>query len=97
MAATLTSSSVPTVKIDSPADQSQVAGVVQITGSASDPSSVNGVEFYVDWALQTTASGDSFSFAWDTSTASAGQHTITAMAYNSEGIRACYGVTLNVP
>jgi hypothetical protein len=97
MAATLNSSSVPTVEIDSPADQSEVTGVVQITGTASDPSSVNRVEFYVDWALQTTTSSDPFSFPWDTSTASAGQHKITAMAYNSEGIRACYGVTLNVP
>ena len=87
----------PTVAITSPADQSTVSGVVDITGTASDATSVSKVEFYVDWVLQSTTSSDSFSFAWNTNTLQAGQHTIAAMAYNSEGIRSCFGVTLNVP
>jgi len=89
--------SAPTVVITSPADQSTVSGVVDITGTASDATSVSKVEFYVDWALQSTTSSDSFSFAWNTNTLQAGQHTVAAMAYNSEGIRSCFGVTLNVP
>jgi hypothetical protein len=89
--------SAPTVAITSPADQSTVSGVVEITGTATDATSVSKVEFYVDWALQSTTSSDSFSFAWNTNTLQAGQHTVAAMAYNSEGIRSCFGVTLNVP
>jgi parallel beta-helix repeat protein len=89
--------SAPAVVITSPADQSTVSGVVDITGTASDATSVSKVEFYVDWALQSTTSGDSFSFAWNTNTLQAGEHTVAAMAYNSEGIRSCFGVTLNVP
>jgi hypothetical protein len=89
--------SAPTVVITSPADQSTVSGVVDITGTASDATSVSKVEFYVDWALQSATSSDSFSFAWNTNTLQAGQHTVAAMAYNSEGIRSCFGVTLNVP
>jgi len=96
-AGTLSTSSFPTVVIDSPADQSTVSGSVDITGTASDATSVSKVEFYVDWALQSTVNSDSFSFAWSTTGVSAGPHTVAAMAYNSEGIRACYGVTLNVP
>jgi hypothetical protein len=96
MAAAATGVSFPTVTIDSPSDQTTVSGVVNIVGTASDASSISKVEFYVDWALQSTVSGDSFSFAWDTSGASSGPHTVAAMAYNSEGVRACYGVSLNV-
>lgn len=38
-----------------------------------------------------------FNFSWNTSGVSAGPHTVAAMAYNTEGIRACYAVTLRVP
>jgi hypothetical protein len=92
---TLYTSSVPAVTITSPADQSTVSGIVDIAGTASD-SSLSKVEFYVDWTLQSTASSDSFSFAWNTNDITAGSHTIAAMAYNSEGIRSCYALTLNV-
>lgn len=95
-AAALTAGGFPTVVIDSPTDQSAVAGVVNITGSASDTNSVSKVEFYVDWQLQSTVSGESFNFSWNTNAATAGHHIIAAMAYNSEGVRACYGITLNV-
>lgn len=95
-AATATGVSFPTVIIDSPSDQAAVSGVVNITGTASDQNSISKVEFYVDWALQSTVSGDSFSFAWNTTGASTGAHTIAAMAYNSQGVRTCYGLTLNV-
>jgi len=93
---TLYTSKVPTVAITSPSDQSIVSGVVDIKGTASDATSVSKVEFYVDWALQSTTSSDSFSFAWNTNNVKAGQHTVVAMAYNSEGVRSCYGLTLNV-
>ena len=93
---TLYTSTVPTVAITSPADQATVSGIVDIKGTASDPSSISKVQFYVDWDLQSTASGDSFSFAWNANDAKAGQHTIAAMAYSSEGVRSCYAVTLNV-
>jgi len=95
-ATAVTGVSFPTVIIDSPSDQTTVSGVVNITGTASDASSISKVEFYVDWVLESTVSGDSFSFGWNTSDVSSGAHTIAAMAYNSEGVRACYGVTLNV-
>jgi hypothetical protein len=92
-------SSVPTVVITSPVDESTVSGTVGITGNAQDKNSINKVEFYVDWSLHSTEAGSTFpfNFTWNTSGASAGPHTVAAMAYNSAGIRACYAVTLNVP
>jgi parallel beta-helix repeat protein len=87
-------SSVPTVVITSPADMSEVSGVVAVQGNAQYD--ISQVEFYVDWNLQQTASTSPFSFAWDTSGVSTGNHTVTAMAYNTEGMSACYAVWLQV-
>ncbi len=86
--------SVPTVVITSPADMSKVSGIVEVQGNAQDD--VSKVEFYVDWKLQQTASFSPFSFVWNTSGVSTGQHTLAAMAYDTEGMRACYAVWLNV-
>jgi hypothetical protein len=91
-------SSVPTVVITSPADETTVSGTVGITGNAQDSNSISKVEFYVDWALKATDGGGSpFNFTWNTSGVAAGSHTVAAMAYSPEGVRACYAVTLNVP
>ena len=90
--------SVPTVTITSPADGSTVSGTVGITGNAQDSNSISKVEFYVDWALKATDGGGSpFNFTWNTSGVAAGSHAVAAMAYNPEGVRDCYAVTLNVP
>ena len=86
--------SVPTVAITSPADGSSVSGVVDVQGNAQDD--LSKVEFYVDWKLQQTTSTSPFSFPWDASSVKAGRHTLAAMAYDTEGMRACYAVTLNV-
>jgi len=86
--------SVPTVAITSPADGSNVSGTVDVQGNAQDD--ISKIEFYVDWTLNQTATTSPFTFAWNTSGASKGNHTVTAMAYDTEGIQACYAVTLNV-
>jgi hypothetical protein len=85
---------VPTVAITSPLDMSQVSGVVSVQGNAQYD--VTEVDFYVDWNLQQTASASPFSFVWDTSGVSPGNHTVAAMAYNTQGMRACYAVSLQV-
>jgi parallel beta-helix repeat protein len=92
---TLTTSSVPYVTITSPSNQANVSGIADIKGQAYG-SSIDKVEFYVDWALESTTSGDAFNFALNTNGLSAGPHTVTAMAYTSEGIRSCHAITVNV-
>lgn len=87
----------PTVAITSPADQSNVSGNVAMTGTAKDSSGViSKVEFYADWTLEATTSAADFTFTWNTSNVSAGQHTIAMMAYGPDGLRACNAVTVNV-
>jgi hypothetical protein len=92
-------SSVPTVIIASPADGTPVSSAVGITGNAQDSNSISKVELYVDWTLVSTDTGSlfPFNFIWNTSGVLPGPHTVAAMAYNADGIRACYAVTLEVP
>jgi len=90
--------SVPNVTITSPVDGSTVSGTVSVTGTVQDSSPISTVELYVDWTLKATDGGKSpFSLTWNTDGAKAGPHTVAAMAYNADGIRACYAVTLNLP
>jgi hypothetical protein len=88
-------SSVPTVVITSPADESTVSGTVGVVGNAQDSTSISKVEFYVDWSLESIASDSHFDFTWSTSGVAAGEHILAAMAYNTQGIRACFSITLN--
>jgi hypothetical protein len=84
----------PIVTITSPVDQSTVTNPVTITASASDASGISQVQFYVDWALQATVTTGPYNFSW---AASAGTHTIAAMALSNAGVQSCNAVTLNGP
>lgn len=90
--------SAPVVAITSPAEGADVSGAVTIKGTATDSAGIGKIELYVDWTLKSTASGTSpFVLDWSTSGMSAGSHILTAMAYSTSGIRACYAINVNVP
>ena len=91
---TIYTSGFPAVAITSPADESSVANPVTIAASASDASGISKVEFYVDWTLQATVTTGPYNYNW---AASAGTHTIAAMAFSNAGIQSCNAVTLNGP
>jgi hypothetical protein len=88
--------SIPSVSIKSPADETKVSGIVPVAATATDPSNISKVEFYVDWALSKTETSAPFNFNWNTAKVGAGPHVVTAMAFSSNGTHACYAVTLNV-
>jgi hypothetical protein len=71
----------PTVSITAPSAGATVTGVVTVTANASDNVGVAGVQFKLDGnnlgAEDTTAP---YSVSWDTSTATGGSHTLTAVA-----------------
>ncbi len=88
----------PTVAITYPADGASVSGTVRVTGTARDNLPIGKVEFYQDWALKLTDGGLSpFTFDWSTSGVAAGTHVLAAMAYNTDGVSACYAVVVRVP
>ncbi len=76
----------PTVSITSPASGATVSGTITITATASDNRGVAGVQFQLDGANgggeDTTAP---YSAPWDTTTASNGAHTLTAVARDTAG------------
>src|SRR2546425_1150802 len=76
----------PAVSITSPASGTIVAGTISVTASASDHVGVVGVQVLLDGlnaGAEVTAAP--YSAPWDTTTASRGSHTLTAVARDAAG------------
>jgi len=71
----------PTVSITAPSAGATVSGTVTVTASASDNVGVAGVRFQLDGApLGAEVTTAPYSVSWNTTTAAAGAHTLTAIA-----------------
>ena len=82
----LTCPSPPTVRITSPASGATVSGTISVTADASSNVGVAGVQFKLDSAnLGTEATAAPYSTLWNTTTASNGSHTLTAVARDTAG------------
>ncbi|MGE5392145.1 MAG: Ig-like domain-containing protein, partial [Candidatus Saccharibacteria bacterium] len=76
----------PSVSIASPADGAQVSGVAPINAIASDNIGVSGVQFKIDGVnVGPEDTSAPYSAAWDTTAASNGTHSITAVARDAAG------------
>ena len=75
----------PTVSISSPASGDTVSGTITVTASAADDTAVAGVQFFLDGVGGTDVTTAPYSVPWNTSTASNGSHTITAVARDAAG------------
>ena len=76
----------PKVSIASPSSGASVSGQVTVTANAWDNVMVTGVQFQLDGSnLGSVATTAPFSVAWDTTQASQGTHTLTAIATDSAG------------
>jgi len=83
----VSSPAAPTVSITSPASGAAVGGTISVTATASDDVGVVGVQFRLDGAYlgaeDTTAP---YSVSWNTTAASDGPHTLTAVARDAAGL-----------
>ena len=78
----------PTVSITSPASGATVSGTINVTANASDNQGVAGVQFQLDGAnLGAEDTAAPYSISWNTTTASNGSHTLTAVARDAAGNR----------
>ena len=76
----------PTVSLTAPSNGATVAGTVSISANASDNIGIVGVQFMVDGAiLAAEDTAPPYSVVWNTSTTSAGSHTLTAVARDAAG------------
>src|SRR5205823_5843381 len=88
----------PTVSITAPAANATVSSTVTVSATASDNVGVAGVQFKLDGAtLGAEDSASPYSVSWDTTTATNGSHTLTAVARDAAGNTATSpGVTVTV-
>ena len=76
----------PTVSMTAPANGSNVSGSITVSADASDNVGVVGVQFMLDGApLGPEKTSAPYSVVWDTTTASNGGHTLTAVARDAAG------------
>jgi hypothetical protein len=76
------SSQPPTVTVNAPAAGSTVSGVTPVQVTATDPTGVTRVEFYVDNVLRGVECAAPFNWSFDTTTIANGSHTLTIKAYD---------------
>jgi hypothetical protein len=76
----------PTVSVTTPAAGATVSGVVTIAANASDDVGVAGVQFQLDGSpLGAEATVAPYAVSWNTTAASQGTHTLTALARDAAG------------
>ena len=76
----------PTVSITAPTKGAAVRQTVTVSANASDSEGIAGVQFKLDGAnLGAEVTTSSYSVSWNTTTAAAGSHTLTAVAHDTTG------------
>ena len=76
----------PVVSLTAPANGTRVSGIVAVSATATDDSSVVGVQFFLDGTpLQPEDASAPYSLAWNTTAVANGPHTITARARDAAG------------
>jgi outer membrane protein assembly factor BamB len=76
----------PTVSITAPSSGTTVSGTTTVSATASDNVGVVGVQFKLDGNnLGAEVASAPYSVSWDTRTAAAGSHTLTAVARDAAG------------
>jgi len=77
----------PVVALTTPTNGATVSGTTSISATATDDVAVAKVEFYIDNVLANSATSatSQYTYAWNTTTASVGSHTIMAKAYDTSG------------
>ncbi|PYS20039.1 MAG: hypothetical protein DMG11_30690, partial [Acidobacteria bacterium] len=76
----------PTVSLTAPVNGATVSGTTTVSATASDNVGVVGVQFKLDGAnLGAEDTASPYSVSWNTTTASNGSHTLTAVARDAAG------------
>jgi hypothetical protein len=88
----------PTVSITAPLNGATVSGTVTVSANAADDVAVASVQFQLDGSnLGAAVTAAPYNLSWDTTTATTGNHTLTAMATDTSGNAATStGVTVTV-
>lgn len=85
----------PTISIDSPSNDAFVSGEFAISASASAPSGVRSVDFYIDNTLLISDVEAPYQTTYNASQLSSGAHTIRATAISNNGASSSSQITVN--
>jgi hypothetical protein len=77
----------PTVTISNPPNGSMVSGFVTINVSSADNVGISSISLSIDGAVKFTGNVSSTNYKWNTKSAKAGGHTISAVAIDRAGNR----------
>src|SRR5205085_2817265 len=78
----------PTVSVTTPASSAFVTGTITVSATASDNIGVAGVQFQLDGTnVGAEVTAAPYSVSWNTTTATTGSHTLTAIARDAAGNR----------
>ena len=78
----------PQVSLTAPANGAFVTGTLAVSAVATDNSGISKVEFYSDNnVLLTTDTSSPYTFNWNSTTVTQGQHTLYAIAQDTTGLR----------
>lgn len=88
----------PTVIITSPSNNAELSGTVNIIGTASDSDgTIQNVQIRVDSGSWLTVSGtESWTYGWDTTAVSNGEHTIYARSHDGEDYSDVFSIAITV-
>lgn len=88
LAGSVTNGTPPSITMTSPATGGTVATVTTVSANATDANyAITGVQFLLDGAnLGSQVATPPYSLTWDSSAATAGTHTLSAIATNSAGL-----------
>jgi len=75
----------PSLSIESPRDGETSRGTVKIIVSADDENGMEKTEFYVDGSLRHVDTTEPYSWSWDTTVVTNGEHTVKVLAYDKAG------------
>ena len=78
----------PSVAITSPANGSQVSGMINVGVSATDNVGVSTVSLTIDGTVVASGSGGSLGYKWNSRKVGSGMHTISAVARDASGNQA---------
>jgi uncharacterized protein (TIGR03437 family) len=86
----------PTLAFDSPTDGATVWGTTNISMEALDLSAITKVDLSLDGSPLASLTAAPYTFAWNASNATLGQHVLSATAYNTQGNTASQQITVTV-
>lgn len=82
----------PEVRIATPDEGSELAGAVEVVAEVSDDFGIVEVVLYIDGVPLATRTTPPYAATWDTCTAEAGEHQVSATARDGAGQSASHGI-----